>query len=375
MRRPAPIPRADNPSPSLSVGFLCHLIELFYRHTSLPLREVVPASYFFPELIAGHLHRSLVLAMCSYSVRFSAHCADQAAFISGLQIDEYLAKAAQKSLDLHELGDQQRHLLQVRTMCILIEYDASQCRGRSAWIYIGKRNQKPTIRTNLGGTDLLNTATGKALLQTCREDKSISREEAETIASSEFFLAMTQHTHSLGQPSLQRDLPIDGLYKDGPSSSNKVPRDLLTQTMLLVRAQQLCSEPLSKQTPRPWFAGSKFGVLQGELEEHILRHPGLPSTMPTGTGSDKDVESWMSLLLSHCCRIVLNKPFLPIPVNQTSNEGEKSDGRGHCLSFQGAPSLFLMERARRCEASAATICLAAQHIIGGGNFFSVSLPI
>lgn len=122
----------------MSLGLLCHLVELFYRHASLPLQEVLPASFFFPALIAGHAHKSLVLAMGAYSMRFSAHTAAQSVSATGLRADEYLANATQASLNMNGGGTIKEHIFQVQAGCVLLEYEASQSRGRSAWVHIGK---------------------------------------------------------------------------------------------------------------------------------------------------------------------------------------------------------------------------------------------
>lgn len=135
--------RLTCPSPSASIGLICHLVELFHSHASKHLQDVVPATFLFPALIAGQEVRPLLLAMCANCTRFSAHPA-AGAHISGHDaVDAHFATSAQRLLVTRGLREI-HHLNHIRTLCVLVEYEASQSRGRLSWAHIGKSPQTTT---------------------------------------------------------------------------------------------------------------------------------------------------------------------------------------------------------------------------------------
>lgn len=219
---------------------------------------------------------------------------------------------------------------------------------------------------------------GQSLVQLARSDCDLDTEQTQVLSVAERYLAIAQASHRLGHRHLQ------------PSSSRpaKIPRlecapcpedcsHLVELLEVLACIHQLCLTPLSEQNPLPWTADSEFRALQDELEEYLLRHP---STFRFGSNSPLSCNSrWggldvsISSMVWHCCVIVLNRTFLPIPERrpQTAAEGGKKPPV-RCVEFPEAPPLFLKERIHRCESSADAICGISQDVIKNGGFYSVN---
>lgn len=131
------VPELTHSSPSITAGLLCHLLELFYSHASTHLHDVVPASYLFSALIAGDDIRALLLAMCANCSRFSAHPAAGGQKPGHDGVDVQLATSSQRLLVSPDF-QQSQQMAHIRTLCVLVEYEASQSRGRCSWAHIGK---------------------------------------------------------------------------------------------------------------------------------------------------------------------------------------------------------------------------------------------
>ncbi|KAH6670988.1 hypothetical protein F5X68DRAFT_44784 [Plectosphaerella plurivora] len=335
--------------PSISIGLLCHLLELFYSHASTHLQDVVPASYLFSALISGDDIRALLLAMCANCTRFSAHPAAGSQKPGYDGVDVHLATSSQGLLVSPDLRQKQQ-MDHVRTLCVLVEYEASQSRGRCSWAHIG---------------------TARSLVQLAWSRPDLTPEDAQILESADDFLSLAEQLHSLGQPALQAFLRLDS-SSAGRVLSPLQPSQLPQIISLLVKSQQLSSNLSFTKGPMPWMKNSAFSALQSELDEYILKHPGISlDTLepPAGNETTRHLDATMSLLVCHCTRIMLNKPFLPVPKTRPYASADSSS-RPACLEFPGAPTLFLMERARRCEASAAAVFHIARHVISNGDFFS-----
>lgn len=214
---------------------------------------------------------------------------------------------------------------------------------------------------------------GKTLVQLGRTEKGLAERELQELEDADFFLSVTEHLHCLGHDRLLSprllQVPLGSTH---PQSDNK--QAILQLVRVLGRTQRLGSSSLVDLQSPPWSAESELSILQAELEEHILRHPGLPRPInaePAPVSDTGDLEAYVHLLLCHCCSIMLNKPFLPIP-SQPATTGDMAEPPLQSSNFPGGPHLFLMQMKRRCEASAGAICHATQSIIGLGGFYRVS---
>lgn len=83
------------------------------------------------------MSRALVLAVCASSIRFTVHKAARGPHAQGLA--ESMEREARKCIQASSVTWQQVN--NVKTMCVLIDYEASRAHGRQAWIDIGKPRQ------------------------------------------------------------------------------------------------------------------------------------------------------------------------------------------------------------------------------------------
>ena len=216
---------------------------------------------------------------------------------------------------------------------------------------------------------------GMALAQLAKLDRDLEAEQIEELAAAEKYLAVAQLTHRLGHPAL---LPLCDGPPDIPGPETQCilvsePSPHLKLLGILVRAYYLWSKPFTEQNPLPWGPRSRFRLLQDELEEYLLRHPDtfrFVLSTPREDSKEEDLERSVTSLIWHCCVIILNRTFLPIP-ERTPGEG-KGESSVRCVDFPGAPPLFLKERIHRCESSADAIFGISRDIIRGGGFYSVS---
>ncbi|KAM5367410.1 hypothetical protein ACJZ2D_010055 [Fusarium nematophilum] len=339
--------------PMLNIDLMLHLLELFYNHTSALVEQILPASHFFQALASGTAFRGLILAVCASSVRFSTHRSARPPAGDGLGIASKLARLARASVDFH--GHLQ--LDQIRTICVLIDYEASISHGRIAWV---------------------DLATGKSLTQLYRANTRLTREESQVLDLVDYFLAVTVATHCLGNPSLQ-PFEVSSDRRGQADNADPAPcsssKRLLYLIRFLSRIQRLRAAPSGRQKSLPWKPDSDFRVLHHELEAQQLHHPHTPyseadiSQEPT---EKDDLTSLFCSLVCSCCDIELNKAFLPIPLPLT-DINQETGATPPCINFPEAPTLFLVERLNRCESAAEATCRSARDVIGRGGFFQYML--
>ncbi|KAJ5170426.1 uncharacterized protein N7500_003209 [Penicillium coprophilum] len=85
----------------------------------------------------GTMSRALVLAVCASSMRFTVHKAARGAHAR--EFAESMEREARNCIQATSTTWQQVN--DVKTICVLIDYEASRAHGRQAWIDIGKLGQ------------------------------------------------------------------------------------------------------------------------------------------------------------------------------------------------------------------------------------------
>lgn len=111
-----------------------HLVELFYCRSSSLLGLIVPADELIETICAGTCTRSLLLAICAYSVRLSVHKAVKEPSASKLAKD--FERSARYQVDLSSAPGSEPST--ASTYCVLIEYSIGLGDGRQAWMDLGK---------------------------------------------------------------------------------------------------------------------------------------------------------------------------------------------------------------------------------------------
>ncbi|KGO73525.1 Protein of unknown function DUF3468 [Penicillium expansum] len=287
-------------------------------------------------------------------IRFTVHKAARGPHAQGLA--ESMEREARKCIQASSVTWQQVN--NVKTMCVLIDYEASRAHGRQAWIDI---------------------AMGRSLVQLARSHNELDAEQTQVLTVAERYLAIAQASHCLGHRHLQ---PLSSRPANRPRlECAPCPEDcphLVELLELLACIHQLCLTPFKEQNPPPWTLNSEFRALQDDLEEYLLRHPSTfrfgsnsPSSRPS---KQEDLDASISSMIWHCCVIILNRTFLPIPERrpQTTEDGGQEPPI-RCIEFPNAPPLFLKERIYRCESSADAICDISQNVIRNGGFYSHAL--
>lgn len=339
--------------PELDMDLMCHLIELFCTRTNTQFKSLLSPAQVNEQILQRTISRGLLLAICASSMRFSVHKAAR---------EPHCANLAQL------MGDEARNCVQsstpdqpqinnIRTMCILVDFEASRACGRRAWMDI---------------------AMGRSLVQLARTSRHIAPDWTQILDAAELHFIVAELSHSIGHPSLQ---PPSHRRVKRPRPDTRVAsfpegtRRLLDLLEVLIGINQLGFTPFKEHNPAPWNTDSDFRALQDELEEYLLWYPSIfrmgPKELP-GMIDQEDSDVPMSSLIWHCSAILLNRTFLPIPERcKLANEGQASLIR--CVDFPQAPPLFLKERIHRCESSADAICDITQEIISKGGFFSHTL--
>lgn len=217
-------------------------------------------------------------------------------------------------------------------------------------------------------------AMGHSLVELAKGDVHLDPEQSAALILAERYLAIGRISHGLGHVTLQPGLSRHNKGAAVQSQRPPCPEDcyhLEELLEILSRAHVLCTTPFKHHNPNPWASGSQFRVLQDALEEYLLRHP---KTFHFGPGSPShnsctgDLDASVASLMWHCCVIILNRTFLPIPERLP---GCAESGSVRCAEFPGAPTLFLKERIYRCVSSAGAICEITRDIIKAGDFSSV----
>ncbi|KAH8894014.1 hypothetical protein GQ53DRAFT_839712 [Thozetella sp. PMI_491] len=336
------------------VNVICHLIELYWHHSSAQLRSLLPPSEFLAQLQDGTCSKALVLAVCACHLRYSVHRMARQAAAGGLALQLERGARAGLQASAETIVDSDRIL----TYCFLIEDEANQGRGNRAWMDI---------------------ALTKGLLQLARTRRDLLSSEVMALDGAERYLLLTELCHSIGHPSLQQTPSINrtrisDVDLNKPLSQTSCIPDLL---LLLLRIQNLCWSDLMGPENTPWRPESPFRLLQIQLDKIILWQLKRPSSQAIDQsihalvrqGTEEADEDTLVGLLWHVCVIMLNRTFLPIPVRA---RGDQEGSPVTTVNFPFAPSLFLEERIRTCEASAAAICTQCRGLLSRGGFFTYS---
>ncbi|KAB5580364.1 hypothetical protein GE09DRAFT_435504 [Coniochaeta sp. 2T2.1] len=345
--------------PVLDPDLVCHLIHLFCTRATAQLRLLVPLDQIQDGLSQGTMSAALVLAMCASGMRFSVHKAVRAC--QSPELADVVEKETQRCLRASRATWQQ--IDSVKTVCILVDYEASRAHGRQAWI---------------------NIAMGRSLVQLARSARDLDAEQTRVLDVAERYLAITQTSHSLGHRHLQPR--AEKVHKRPRLHCAPCPEDcphLIELLEIFASVHRLCLTPFREHNPAPWAAGSEFRALQDELEEYLLRHPvtfRFGSNSPSAGFNAKqrkqgDLDASISSMVWHCCVIALNRTFLPIPERRPWTDGgaggqNKPTTLHSVIEFPGAPPLFLNERVHRCESSADAICSISRDVIKNGGFYS-----
>lgn len=166
----------------------------------------------------------------------------------------------------------------------------------------------------------------RSLVKLCYSSPNLSADDVRILESVGEFLTLAERLCSLGQPGSQAYVTLEN-----PAAARKSadPRPILSQfSSLLVRAHWLASKRHSVTDPKPWLKGSPWNALQTELDEHILVYPGVSPTKTEQLSSDgtiADIGPSMALILCHCTRVALSKPFMPaLNAQKDSSSGDPS---------------------------------------------------
>ncbi|KPM41935.1 hypothetical protein AK830_g4619 [Neonectria ditissima] len=276
------------------MDLMCHLIELFCTRTNTQFKSLISPAQINERILTKSISRGLLLAICASSMRFSVH--PTARQPGSADLAQKLGEEARSCVHARMLNQPQ--IDNVRTICILVDFEASRGCGRRAWVDI---------------------AMGRSLVQLARSSPSMDSDSTQVLDAAEQYLAVAELSHSIGHASLQ---PTRGRRVRRPRPDNRLPlfpegtRCLLELLEALIRIDQLCSTPLTEHNPAPWSTDSHFRVLQDELEEYLLWYPSIfrmGPKEPPGRTEQEDNDACMSSLVWHCCAILLNRTFLPIP--------------------------------------------------------------
>jgi hypothetical protein len=101
------------------------------------MQQVISASSLLQAISTGSAFPGLILAVCAYSARFSMHHQVHRWNMKGSRVSDTLAKSARDSMNDYD-NNLQAQIDHLKTICILIEYEASISRGGIAWVELGR---------------------------------------------------------------------------------------------------------------------------------------------------------------------------------------------------------------------------------------------
>ncbi|OQE39049.1 hypothetical protein PENCOP_c007G01356 [Penicillium coprophilum] len=271
--------------PMLNIDLMCHLIHVFCTRANTQLRSLLSPAQLQHHLSQGTMSRALVLAVCASSMRFTVHKAVRGAHAR--EFAESMEREARNCIQATSAIWQQVN--DVKTICVLIDYEASRAHGRQAWIDI---------------------AMGRSLVQLARADCRLDTEQSQVLNIAERYLAIAQASHCLGHRHLQpsTSLPVKRPRLECAPCPEDCPH-LVELLEVLACIYQLCLTPFMEQDPPPWTLNSGFRALQDDLEEYLLRHPSTfrfgsnsPSSCPSKLEDlDASISSMHALFVGFAC--------------------------------------------------------------------------
>lgn len=216
-------------------------------------------------------------------------------------------------------------------------------------------------------------ATARSLLQLSALQNSLSPEISNVLKIASTHLLIFERLLCLGYPSLLPSIKLDSEESKSLDSSWKLASRLLD---LLIHIQRSSSAWVTENNPAPWAPNSKFidavnkadGYMMREFDGLRFDSKSICSMLEKRKSAAPHI---ISLLAWHCCIVLLNRVFLPIPqLNKTRTETSEPKEKT-MLTFPNAPKAFLAERIRTCEASSTIICNISRTIVSSENLFMV----
>lgn len=285
----------------------------------------------------------------------------------GLQLE----KSAREEINTRYVdGDD---LAQLQSYCFLAEHSIIRGDARRAWLDIGKLVSTSLQPGTVVMTCFFLEALARGLIQVIQGGHDLPDEyQRQIMKSAARYLSLAEALVCLGNPSL-----LSTVENGREHGQQGTPHDELLDRLLVLRQiQHLCNQGPPRQDAPPWALKSPFRGLQEELEAFLIQGPGAPiltQDLPDleSLSYIHESEASASLLLCHSSIILLNRTFLPIP-DRRKDPGAGGGTSITNINFPLAPDLFIRERIRRCEASAAAICEICKDMISNQQFFLVS---
>jgi hypothetical protein len=152
---------------------------------------------------------------------------------------------------------------------------------------------------------------------------------------------------------------------------------------LLIQIQKFSSKSATACEPPPWDPCSNFMNLVEKLDCYMLWQSddlrfSMTKFVDMISNNQQAAEYILSSLTWHCCVILLNRVFLPIPQRKSvdnANTAQVATKEINLVNFPSAPKPFLQERISACEGSAAIICNLSKSLISSKAFLLVCILI
>ena len=114
---------------------MCHLLHIFFTHVHIQHFQFLSPDILLRAIISGECPDFLCFAICAASCRFSSHPIIRQSYSSS-SLDTLFAFLARQAL--HQLKN--HDISRVQALCVLIQYDATNGRGKQAWVDSGKHS-------------------------------------------------------------------------------------------------------------------------------------------------------------------------------------------------------------------------------------------
>lgn len=214
-------------------------------------------------------------------------------------------------------------------------------------------------------------------------DRSISSKDLEAAKVTQAYLLVTERTHALGHPNFITSLNLS--LSDASQWWGE--DDIIANSSLfvgllevLLKTQAFFSGLDAQCSHSSWMTNPDFiNILKVIDQYHMTHHSEIcfdPRQMVLEDNSKAGFNHQIFLALAwHCCTVVANSVFLPIP--ERANVDLDIIGKVRCVtSLQisptvSAPRPFIVERMYACETSARSIAIICAEIMANGKFTMV----
>lgn len=312
---------------------------------------------FLCRLVEGRVSSALIYAVCAVSVNFSRHPSVMS--ISTRTYGQRFARLSRRRMIV--APERTACLDRIQTLCFLALYEVGEANGKQAWCDISMLR----IFNNFTAWLIQNSAAAYGVMQLAITGDMLSADEHAPVDLAYEYLCIAERELCLGH-NLTPSIRCIKIYRpeEAELESTLPSGHVIEMLDLLLKISAFSRKSHTQCDLNTLSADSEFMSHRQALDKFLLCHPEELQVDPEDfCEGAKDLrpqfENLQCSLAWHCCVIMLNRVYLPVPkiwdqANAFPPSHQTVEDKSQLFPVALGP--FLEERIKECESSASTIC-------------------